>query len=136
LARDDEGRCANMLRRYLLDQIDLPKGNFHCINVDSSELEKVCQDYQAAIGDGFDLVLLGIGLNGHLGLNEPGSPAESTVRRVQMDATTVNTSANYVSQAQLPTWGVTVGMKQLLAAGEVWLLANGPKKAEIIRRTL
>jgi glucosamine-6-phosphate isomerase len=136
LAPDDEGRCVNMLRRYLLDHIDLPKNKFHFIDVDSPDVEKVCRDYEKEIDEGFDLTLLGIGLNGHLGLNEPGSAVDSTVRRVEMHPTTISVSAKYLTHQKLPTWGITVGMKQLLASKEVWLLANGTKKAEIIERTI
>jgi len=56
-------------------------------------------------------------------------------RRVEMAASSVKSSAGYLSHSNLPTWGVTVGLKQLLASREVWLLANGAKKAEIVART-
>ncbi len=136
LAPDDRGRCVNMLRRYLVDHIDLPKERFHSIDTEAPDLEKVCADYDALIGDGFDLTLLGIGLNGHLGLNEPGSAPDSLTRRVEMHQSTITASANYLDHGRLPTWGVGVGLKHLLGSKEVWLLANGPKKAEIIRRVV
>jgi glucosamine-6-phosphate isomerase len=136
LAPDDQGKCANMLRRYLVDHIDLPQERFHAIDVDSPDLEKVCREYDRLIDDGFDLALLGIGLNGHLGLNEPGSSPDSVTRRVEMHASTVSASANYLKHSNLPTWGVGVGLKQLLGSKEVWLLANGAKKAEIVHRTV
>jgi galactosamine-6-phosphate isomerase len=131
LAPDDEGLCANMLQRYLLKHIDLAPKNFHRIDPDA---KNVATDYDRLIGNGFDLTLLGIGLNGHLGMNEPGSPIEGTTRRVELHPTTVASSAKYLTHKNLPTWGVAVGLKHLLGSGEVWLLANGPKKAEIIQR--
>ncbi len=136
LAPDDEGRCVNMLRRHLLDHIDLPKEHFHFIDTEAQDLEKVCRDYDEVIGAGFDLTLLGIGLNGHLGLNEPGAALDSTTRRVEMHASTIQSSAGYLKHSHLPKWGVSVGLKQLLSSKEVWLLANGAKKAEIIQRTV
>lgn len=138
LAIDDPGRCRNMLQRYLLDHIDLPPGRFHFIDTAASDLDRVCRDYTALINarGGFDLTLLGIGLNGHLGLNEPGSPLDSTTRRVDMHESTVKASAGYVTHSNLPTWGIGVGLEHLLASREVWLLANGSRKAEIIQRTL
>jgi glucosamine-6-phosphate deaminase len=75
-------------------------------------------------------------LNGHLGLNEPGSPPDSVTRRIELHASTVQGSASYLTHSNLPTWGVGVGLKHLLGAREVWLLANGPRKAEIIRRAV
>jgi glucosamine-6-phosphate isomerase len=137
LAQDDPGRCRNMLQHFLLNAIDLPKDHFHWIDTEAADLEKICRDYDALINSrgGFDLTLLGIGLNGHLGLNEPGSSLDDTTHRVQMHESTVKASAGYVSHGNLPTWGVGVGLKHLLGSKEVWLLANGVKKAEIIQRT-
>jgi glucosamine-6-phosphate deaminase len=136
LAPDDQGRCANMLRHYLLQHIDLPEENFRRIDIDSTDLEKTCQDYERAIGPGFDLTLLGLGLNGHLGMNEPGTPADSLTRRVQLASSTVASSAKYLAHGNLPTWGVAVGLKRLLGSKEVWLLVNGPAKTDIVKRTV
>jgi glucosamine-6-phosphate isomerase len=138
LAPDDPGRCRNMLRRYLLDHIDLPPERFHFIDTDAHELDRFCRDYDALIESrgGFDVTLLGIGLNGHLGLNEPGSAVDSATRRVEMHESTITASASYLTHSNLPTWGVGVGLKHLLGSHEVWLLANGARKANIIQRTI
>lgn len=138
LAAEDPGRCRNMLQRHLLNHIDLPAGRFHFIDTEAEDLDRVCRDYTTRIeaAGGFDLTLLGIGLNGHLGLNEPGSAPDSTTRRVEMHESTVRASAGYLNHSRLPTWGVGVGLKHLLASREVWLLANGARKAEIIRDTV
>lgn len=136
LAPDDQGRCANMLRHYLLQHIDLPEKNFHRIDIDSTDLERTCQDYERSIGPGFDLTLLGLGLNGHLGMNEPGTPADSLTRRVELASSTVASSAKYLAHGNLPTWGVAVGLKRLLGSKEVWLLVNGSAKTDIVKRTV
>jgi 6-phosphogluconolactonase/glucosamine-6-phosphate isomerase/deaminase len=120
-----------MLHRYLLKHIDLPAQQFHRIDPNA---KNIAQDYDRLIADGFDLALLGIGLNGHLGMNEPGSPIDGTTHRVDLHPITVASSAKYLTHANLPTWGISVGLKHLLGSKEVWLLANGPKKAEIIFR--
>lgn len=134
LPKDDPGRCINMVRHYLLAHIDLPEKNFHWIDIDAPDLDKVARDYDRAIEPGFDLTLLGLGLNGHLGMNEPGSRADSPTRRVDLAPTTISSSAKYLTHKNLPTWGITVGLKQLLGSKEVWLLANGPAKADILKR--
>jgi len=135
LAPDDPGRTSHTLRRQLVDALDLAREEFHALEPDSTDLASHCADYDAAIGNGFDLVLLGIGLNGHLGMNEPGSPEDSPTRRVELHDSTVQSSARYFSHQNLPRWGVTVGLKALLGAKEVWLLAKGPAKAQIVRDT-
>ena len=134
LGPDDAGRCANMIRRCLLGHVDLPGENFHVLATEAENLEQVCADYDAAIGEGFDLAILGIGLNGHLGMNEPGTSAEATTHRVDLHPASIQSAAGYMDGGEPPRWGITVGMKHLLAAKEVWLLATGEAKAEIVQK--
>lgn len=136
LDADDPGRTRNMLQRHLLNATDLPAGALHTLDPEHPDVPQHCREYDAAIGEGFDLVLLGIGLNGHLGMNEPGSPVDGTTRQVELHGSTIQSSARYFSHQNLPRWGLTVGLKTLLASSEVWLLANGRAKADIIRRTV
>jgi glucosamine-6-phosphate isomerase len=136
LPPDDPGRCAQQLRRSLIDEIDLPPERFHFIRTEAEDLAEECRQYDMAISHGFDLTLLGIGLNGHLGMNEPDTPADRTTHRAELHASTVAASRRYLTHAHAPSWGATVGMKHLLESREVWLLACGANKAEIVRRTL
>lgn len=136
LAPDDPGRCEQQLRRFLIEHIDLPPGQFRSIHTEAVDLVKECQRFDLAIGRGFDLTLLGIGLNGHLGMNEPGTSSDSTTHRVELHPSTIEASRRYLTHEKKPRWGATVGMKHLLESKEVWLLACGAKKSEIVRRTL
>ncbi len=132
----DSGLCVQQLRHSLIDHIDLPPEQFHFLHTEAENLDAECLRYDEAIGHGFDLTLLGVGLNGHLGMNEPGTPADRTTHTVVLHPTTVEASRRYLTHTQAPTWGVTVGLKHLLESKEVWLLACGASKAEIIQRTL
>jgi glucosamine-6-phosphate isomerase len=136
LPPDDRGLTRHTLQRALIDAIDLPPAAFHFLDPGDSDTAQRCRDYDAAIGDGFDLMVLGIGLNGHLGMNEPGSAVDSCTRRVELHVTTVQSSARYFTHQNLPRWGMTVGLKSILASREVWLLANGAAKAAITERTV
>jgi len=120
-----------MLRRDLLDHVDLQC--FHFLNPDAPDLERHCRDYEAEIGGRFDVAILGLGLNGHLGLNEPGALPDSLTRRVEMTPQSIAASRAYLAEGEPPTWGLTVGMKALLQAREVWLLATGAAKAAIVK---
>lgn len=136
LAPDDAGRTRQMLRQHLIGQVDLPPDAAHFLDTDDPDIEDQCRRYDGAIGGGFDLVILGLGLNGHLGMNEPGSAADSPTRRVDLHESTIAASARYLTHRNLPRWGITVGLKPILASKEVWLLATGASKAAIIHRTI
>jgi glucosamine-6-phosphate deaminase len=135
-AAGDPGRCRHTLHRQLIDAVDLPRPAFHFLDPDHPDIVQHCLDYDAAIGEGFDLMLLGIGLNGHLGMNEPGSPVDRGTRRVALADTTIQSSARYFAHENLPRWGLTVGLKTVLASKEVWLVANGAAKAGIVEQTV
>lgn len=136
LPPEDEGLTRNTLLRQLVSGVDLPRGAFHALDPDDSDPGGHCRAYDARIGGPLDLVLLGIGTNGHLGMNEPGSDPASPTRRVDLHESTIQGSARYFQHQNLPRWGLTVGLAAILSAREVWLLARGASKADIIRETV
>lgn len=133
--RDAEGRCEQMLRRALIDHVDLPASRLHTIDTDAAELDAVCRGYDEAVGT-LDLTILGIGMNGHIGMNEPGSAADSLTRRVELAAETQQSATHYFGGRATPTWGITIGMGTVLRSREIWLLATGASKAAILERML
>lgn len=135
---DDPTRCERMLHRDFLDHIDLPAGQFHRIDIDAAadEIDEVCANHAAMIGDGgIDLAVLGVGTNGHVGMNEPGSHPEAPTRAVELAPSTTAAATNYGGSAS-PTWGITTGLAELRASREIWVLAAGAGKAEIVQRAL
>lgn len=135
--RDAEGRCDVMLRRALLDHVDLPPERYHDLDTENPDVDAVCHAYDAAIERGsFDLTILGIGANGHVGMNEPGSAPDTPTRRVDLAPETMDGATRYFNDAHRPTWGITVGLKPLLASREIWLLATGAAKSSVVRRIL
>jgi glucosamine-6-phosphate deaminase len=136
LPKDDPGLARNILPRLLLDRVGLPRDAFYTLDAWAHDLDQVCREYDDRIGHGFNLVILGIGLNGHLGMNEPGSAADSPTRRVDLHEATIRSSARYFNHGNLPRWGLTVGLRPILASNEVWILATGSGKADIIRETV
>lgn len=95
--------------------------------------------FAAMIADagGLGLAIVGIGRNGHLAFNEPGSAFDSRARRVRLEDTTREPYIGaFGSFAATPEFGLTVGMAELLASREVLLLANGAVKASIVAQAL
>ena len=124
------------LQRQLIDAVNLPSAAFRYLEPDEPDLARHCLDYDAAIGDGFDLMVLGIGLNGHLGMNEPGSPVDSPTRRVELHGTTIQSSARYFTHLDLPRWGLTVGLKAVRRRRKCGCSRTERPKREIIQRTV
>ena len=129
-------RCDSMLRRTLIDRLD-PTPTFIRFEVDELDPAAACAALAArldAIG-GLDLVVLGLGTNGHLGMNEPGSAAASTTRPVDLAPETVWAARGYGADPP-PTRGVTLGVGPILSSPEAWLLATGERKVAVLRRAL
>ena len=135
LAPDDAARCDGRLRRELLDRLD-PPARFHPIRVDDLAAQAAAAAHDAVLAEGLDLAVVGLGMNGHVGFNEPGSTPDSPTRVVLLDAATRDAAVDRYGAGRRPTAGITVGLARLLAAGEVWLLATGRQKAPVLARAL
>ena len=130
LPRHDPARCAAMLRR------DLPGVPFLAPDVDGEDPEAAAGAYGRTIDDGgLDLAVVGLGGNGHLGMNEPGSSPLSETRVVDLARSTSAGALRYGATIE-PLWGITVGLRQLMEARELWLVVSGRHKAKILRRVL
>jgi glucosamine-6-phosphate deaminase len=129
-------RCDEVLRRTLLDRLDL-RPRFIQWPVDDQEPGDACAafDHAVATAGGLGLIVLGLGANGHVGMNEPGTQPDAPTRVVELSASTRDAARGYGADPP-PTHGVTLGMAAILAAPEVWLLATGEGKAEILHRVL
>ncbi|MGZ0050544.1 glucosamine-6-phosphate deaminase [Brevibacillus gelatini] len=127
------------MQENLFRHINLPKDKAHVPAGDAKDLEKECARYEEAIHEagGIDIQVLGIGNNGHIGFNEPGSSAESTTRVVQLTQSTIEANARYfASVEEVPTQAVSMGIKTILGAKKIVLLASGEAKAEAVRLML
>lgn len=85
---------------------------------------------------GFDLVVLGLGWNGHVAFNEPGSPPTAPTRIVTLQPGTIRRNLRYWRGRRVPTFGVTVGMRQILRAKRILLLVSGSGKAQVLAAAL
>jgi glucosamine-6-phosphate deaminase len=130
----DPARCDGRLRRELLDRLRRPPAAFVAIDGDGDPDDAVASLDAAATG--LDLVLLGMGLNGHVGLNEPGARPDEPTRLVRLAVSTRRAATGSYGASITPTAGITVGLGRLLEAGECWLLVTGARKAAILRRAL
>ena len=111
----------------------------HPFRVDRPGLDQMCREYEETItrAGGLDLVMLGLGPNGHIASNEPGSPFDSRCRPVRLLASTVDyILTDAVIQGAVCDRAVTLGIATLLEAREVVVLVNGPGKREPLAKML
>jgi glucosamine-6-phosphate deaminase len=132
----DPARCDTQLRRQLLDRLPHPPAAVHLLDPDPADPDAAVARHDAVAAAGLDLVLLGLGANGHVGLNEPGSTAASPTRVVALAPSSREASVDRYGASEAPEHGVTLGMDRLLEAGEIWLLVTGEHKAGILARAL
>ncbi|MGE0599466.1 MAG: 6-phosphogluconolactonase [Dehalococcoidia bacterium] len=104
---------------------------------EAPDLEAEARRMREAIdaAGGLDIALLGIGLNGHVAFNEPGSAAGSTVRRVDLSEAS-RESARACWGDETPAWGLTLGLRELFSAETVIIMAHGAAKADIVARAI
>lgn len=131
----------NFMHRHFFDHIDILAANIHLpgSRVAESEMISHCIAYEEAIraAGGIDYQILGIGRTGHIGFNEPGSPADSITRCIHLDAITREDAAPaFGGLDQVPTHAITMGCGTILAARTITLMAFGEGKAEIVRKAL
>jgi glucosamine-6-phosphate deaminase len=125
-----------MLQRDFLAGLAQPPALLHTLDVEAPDLEEECGRYEGLVdGGGLDLTLLGLGGNGHVGLNEPGTTAQAGTRVVRLASATRAAAGRYGSD-QEPEWGMTLGLRPILDSREIWLLVTGSSKARILERTL
>jgi glucosamine-6-phosphate deaminase len=137
LGPDDPGSFAGYLREHLIRHVDADPAKVHLIDGRAADPAAEAARYEAAIAaaGGIDLLMLGVGTNGHLGFNEPGSARGSRTRVVALTADTLAANAPDLEESPVsPTHAITIGLGNILEARRVLLLAAGAAKAEPLRR--
>ena len=137
LARSADTSYWTFMHRELFNHVDVNPKNIHIPRGDLPEtaVAEHAAAYERAIVDagGLDLVVLGIGGNGHIGFNEPGTPASSRTRLVKLaPATRRAATTDFGTAEKVPTRGVTMGIATILSARRVLLLATGAGKAAAV----
>ncbi len=127
------------MQRHLFDHVDIDRKNIHIPNgeLPKEEIKKHCADYEKQIEEagGIDLQILGIGNNGHIGFNEPGSSIYSKTRLISLDnSTRLANTYEFANISQVPRLAITMGINTILKAKKIILLAWGPAKAPVIQK--
>ena len=121
----------------LFDHINIKKENVHLPDGLAPSLEDECKVYEQKItqAGGIDLQVLGIGHNGHIGFNEPGTPFESVSHIVDLAPRTIQANSRFFSSPdEVPRKALSMGIKSIMHARMILFLASGKDKAEIVSR--
>lgn len=121
------------------NHINIDKKDVHIPDGKSKDPEAFCRDYERMIDEagGIGLQILGIGSNGHIAFNEPGSPADSKTRVVTLSAQTIKDNARFFrDQNEVPKKAISMGIGTIMKARMIILLASGKNKADAIAKTL
>lgn len=127
------------MNENLFNKINISIENTYVPNGCAADLVKEGQEYDELISrlGGIDLQLLGIGLDGHIGFNEPDEFFTAETHPVCLDESTIEANARFfASKSDVPTKAITMGMKSIMQAKSIVLIANGAKKWDILQKSL
>ncbi len=127
------------MRENLFNHINLPKENINIPDGRAFDFQRFCDEYEKRIENagGIDLQLLGIGHDGHIAFNEPGSSLGSRTRLKSLTSETVKANARFFeSEADVPRLSITMGVGTILESKRCLLIAFGESKADAIAATV
>ena len=141
LKKDHKESYHHFMDEKLFKHIDINRNNIHIPDgeLDKKSIDKFCKDYEKKIKScgGIDIQILGIGANGHIGFNEPGSNLNSVTRLVKLDyKTRKDARLNFNGIKNVPTSAITTGIKTILSSRRIILIAWGEAKAEAIKNSV
>jgi glucosamine-6-phosphate deaminase len=140
IAADHPGSFRRFMEEHLFRGLNVPASAIHFLDGVAADLDAECDRYEAAIdaAGGIDLQILGIGMNGHIGFNEPGDVLAARTHRVQLHEVTRRDNAALFGgdMDTVPREALSMGMATILKARAVALIATGERKARCVQGML
>jgi len=130
----------NFMQRHLFDHVDLNKKSIHIPDGNAQDLMKECENYEAKINSygGIELFMGGMGADGHIAFNVPGSSLSSRTRLVNLNYETIAANARFFDGdlSKVPKQAVTVGVQTIMDAREVLIIVSGFNKARALQNVV
>ncbi|MBO5066542.1 MAG: glucosamine-6-phosphate deaminase [Clostridia bacterium] len=138
LPKNDKNSYYTFMHEQLFNGLDILEENVHFLDGNAADPEAECKAYDAEINaaGGIDVQLLGIGNNAHIGFNEPADTFTEGSFKVKLTESTINANKIYFDENPMPEYALTMGIKQIVSAKKVILIATGEKKAEAVRNMI
>ena len=138
ISPDVPGSCSSFFHETFLSPLQIPNDNIHLFDAMASDLQVECakmDELISALG-GIDIMVVGIGVNGHIGFNEPHTPWNLKAHVAELHESTRTVGQKYFDTSMSLTEGITLGFQYLLDASQVILMASGLAKSDTIRTAL
>jgi glucosamine-6-phosphate deaminase len=125
----------NLLRRSVVEGWRIPSSQFFTVSSLESLAPESVRQHEQRIADlgGLDVIVLGLGQNGHLGFNEPGSAEDSPGRLVPLDPVSIEANRQWFGGDYAPALGATAGLKNILGARRILIMAYGSHKTAAVK---
>jgi glucosamine-6-phosphate deaminase len=127
------------MEQNLFAHVNIPAENIHIPSGVGADMGAEATRYERLLAENgpVDLQVLGLGVNGHIGFNEPGTPFSSRTHVVQLtDSTIAANSRFFTTKAEVPRQAITMGVASIMSAREIMLLATGDSKAQAVKAAL
>ena len=133
---DESENCDAFMRKNFYGPLGIPDERVKRFDIHAADLQTACKDVDRFVFErgGIDVMLLGVGMNGHLGLNEPNGDFSEYAKVVELDPVTMSVGQKYFSQQTKLTRGITLGVHHMFETKLVILQVGGAHKAEIVER--
>jgi len=139
LAEDHPQSYYQYMKNKLFDHVNIKQENYSIPSCSgSNDHALICDEYEKRIKEagGIDLQVLGLGVNGHIGFNEPASYLRATTHLVELAEETVKTNSRFFDSVDdVPGQAITMGMGSIMGANKILLLASGEKKAKAVKKS-
>lgn len=134
----DQGSCRFYLDRQLFGPLHVPEDRIRFFDGRAKNPQEECGLVEQFIDrrEGIDVVVLGLGMNGHVGMNEPGVDPDLLSHVAELDAVTKQVGQKYFTSEKELTQGLTLGITTILRARRIILMVNGEKKSSIVQRVV
>ena len=139
LTKEDANSYHSYMKEKLFNHIDILPDQTHLPDGTARDLQLECVKYEQLIRDAgqVDIQVLGLGLNGHIGFNEPGTPFSSRTHVVELMASTRQANARFFNGLnEVPTQAITMGIETIMESERILLLVSGEKKAPALARLM
>lgn len=139
LSQDDPNSYNYYMYNEFFNHIDITKSKVHIPNGNAPDVQKECIDYEALIekNGGIDLQILGIGNNGHIGFNEPGTSFQAKTHVIDLTPSTREANARYFHSIEdVPAQAITMGIATIMKSKEILLLISGESKQAALSNLL